>query len=210
MKDLLALVADADAEAVFKAILFRHQSMGIRPITFDVKRCPNHDSGVVKDGASLARFNKEQYAKVILALDYHGSGREGKGSAEECRELVQGELEKVTWSGNSAVLVLQPELEEWLWRNQSSLAAYLGQSKEWLEAAIERYSQKQRIRPTEILALNPKEVWEHVMKRELKRTISPADFRKIAEKAGLKAWYDSPSFAQLVSQLQNWFPPEHH
>lgn len=204
MKDLLVYVADADAEAVFAAVLKRHQSLNIREITFEIKRCPNHDCGVVKYGAGLARLEKQKYAKALLVLDFHGSGREHKGAADDCAKWVQGELDRVTWSNHSAVAVLVPELEEWLWRNPRAIADYLGWAVERLDQAVANYA-KQRPREA-VLAENPKEVWEHVMKREARRTISPADFRKIAEKAGLKAWRDSPSFGAVIEILQNWFP----
>jgi hypothetical protein len=207
MKDLLVHVADADAEAVFTAVLARPQSLGIRAVSFDVQRNTGRDCGVVKNGADLARFSKKKYHKALLVLDFHGSGREGKGGPADCAELVQQGLDLVTWSGNSAVAVLVPELEEWLWRNRPALAAYFNQPLEWLEAAAGRYAEKHSLNLEDAIAGNPKEVWEHVMKRELKRTISPADFRKIAEKAGLTAWRQSPSFERIVGVLQAWFPP---
>lgn len=52
MKDLLVYVADADALAFLRAILQRHQALGIRPITFDIERHPQRDAGMVHSGAN--------------------------------------------------------------------------------------------------------------------------------------------------------------
>ena len=44
MKDLYVLAADADMEAVFRAILARPDSLGIRPISFEIKLYWEHDA----------------------------------------------------------------------------------------------------------------------------------------------------------------------
>jgi hypothetical protein len=50
MKDLLVLTADADMQAVFRAILDRCDALGIRPISSAVDRHLYRDSGVFSDG----------------------------------------------------------------------------------------------------------------------------------------------------------------
>ncbi|MDD3894262.1 MAG: hypothetical protein PHU36_04500 [Syntrophomonadaceae bacterium] len=56
MKDLFVLTADLDAKVVIQAILQRHNSLSIHPVSFDVDRHTMRDAGVVKDGPELARI----------------------------------------------------------------------------------------------------------------------------------------------------------
>lgn len=58
MKDLLVFAADADAEAFLRAVLSKPQALGIRPVTCDIKRHPQRDSGMVQSGAELVRMQK--------------------------------------------------------------------------------------------------------------------------------------------------------
>jgi hypothetical protein len=55
-KQLLVLTADAEAQAVMRSVLKRHQSLETGPICFGVERHPYKDSGIVQNGPELARL----------------------------------------------------------------------------------------------------------------------------------------------------------
>lgn len=115
MKDLFGLTADADAEAIFKSVLSRHEALNIRPVEFDVKRFPGRDSGMVRQGPEIARVSvdKGHYHKLLLAWDHDGSGWERK-SPDQAEGLIQERLNGVTWMNRSAAMAFVPELEVWL------------------------------------------------------------------------------------------------
>lgn len=80
MKDLLLYVVDADAQAFLKALLCKPKALEIRPITFDIERHPQRDSGMVQSGAELTRMKKGEYHKALLTWNHHGSGRDHRDS----------------------------------------------------------------------------------------------------------------------------------
>lgn len=207
MKDLLVFAADADAEAFLRSLLERHQAIGIRPVTFDVNRHPQRDAGIVQSGAELLRLKKGAYGKVLMLWDHHGSGREFNSTADEVCQEIGDKLDRFTWSGNHGLAVLVPELEQWLWYCEQALAVHLNtplmQIRDWcleradeLDVPIERLKQAQ-----------PKELFEHIVRVKLRRTISPRDFGQIGSKASMKALMSCPSFEQIVRLLRGWFPP---
>ena len=207
MKHLFVLTADTDAKVVMQAVLQRHQSLGIRPITFDVDRHTMCDSGVVKDGPELVRRKKGKYEKVLLIWDHHGCGWE-RVAPEECMVKIQSRLDGVTWSNHSGTVIIVPELEEWLWHNQASLCRYLDISNTDLEVWVEEFAKKHGTTSEKIKLNQPKELFEFICLSKVGRTISPKDFEEIAKIASLVNWQKSLSFNAIVSLLQSWFPVE--
>jgi hypothetical protein len=179
MKDLFVLTADADMQAVFRAILTRPDALGIQAISFEVDRHPNRDPGVFRTGPELARMiPKHDYDRFILAFDHHGSGC--NRPPEECATTVQERMDSFTFKDRSMVIVIAPELEEWLWQDP---------------AAIANSSEADAI-------IGPKEG----LRRVYKRKPLPRDFEQITARANLQAWNSSVSFRILKETLQNWFP----
>lgn len=206
MKDLLVYVADADALAFVRAILNRHQALGIRPVTFDIERHPQRDAGMVQSGAELTRMNKGRYTRALLLWDHHGSGREHRQTPPQVALEMQEKLDSFTWSGNSATTVLMPELEEWLWYCESALAAHLGSTAGQLEQwAHERASQLGKT-AVELKQHNPKELFEHIVRDRIKRTISPRDFEAIGQRASIPGLEACGSFQSIAQTLRTWFP----
>ena len=89
MKDLFVLVADADMRETLTALLQRHKSLGIRPVTYEVERHFRRDPGCRTDASRPLRPRLAQYHKAIVVLDKHGCGREGAA-----REVIQQEIEQ--------------------------------------------------------------------------------------------------------------------
>jgi hypothetical protein len=56
VKDLIVLVADADMEAAVRGLLSRPSALGIRPISFDVKRHVQRDAGCRSGAHDLLRL----------------------------------------------------------------------------------------------------------------------------------------------------------
>jgi hypothetical protein len=181
--------------------------LGIRKIEANVKRQPGGDSAMITTGAELARREKGCYAKLMLIWDFHGSGREYKEHPEESAKFIQKKLDGITWTDNSLTVVLVPELEEWLWHCPNSVSNHLGLRSDALNTALERFAATRKSTTDLALRDNPKEAWEYVKKRVARQTISPRDFRQIAEQASLTAWRQSASFDRIVTTLQTWFTP---
>lgn len=206
MKDLLVYVADADALAFLRSLLARHQALGIRPVSFDIERHPQRDSGMVQSGAELTRMKKGMYQKALLIWDHHGSGREHRQEPDAVALEIRSKLDSFTWSGNHGVSVLVPELEQWLWFCESAVAAHCGitlaELRQWQEAveaktgrSVEEWKQKY-----------PKELFEKLMRERLRQTISPRDFEEIGGRASVKNLLMCESFRVVVDELRAWFP----
>lgn len=206
MKDLPLYVADADALAFMKSTLFKHQALGIRPITFDIERHPLRDSGMVQSGAELTRLIKGKYHKALLMWDHHGSGRDHKHSPEAVREDIQTKLDSYTWKDNSAVIILVPELEQWIWFCENALLDHYGITGNQLQSFIDDCSRKLGSSSERLKTEQPKELFECVIRDRLKRTISPRDFEEIGRLAGVKGLMDCESFRSIVEILRVWFP----
>jgi len=183
MKDLYVLVADADMEGVFRAILARPESLGIRPISFEIKLYWKHDAGVFREGPELLRaVPKGEFHYFLLAFDHVGSGCNTR--SEHCAKTVQQRLDSFTFTDRSAVIVIAPELEQWLWCHPSAIGNAQG---------LDEIS-------------DPKERLHQVFLRRDKRIPRPRDYEQIVSRADLDAWNSSPSFRILKTTLQNWFP----
>lgn len=206
MKDVLVYVADADALAFLRAILQRHQALGIRPISFDIERHPQRDAGMVQSGAELARMKKGRYQKALLMWDHHGSGRDHRHAPEVVGQEIQAKLDAFTWSGNSSVAVLVPELEQWLWFCDHAVAAHCGVTHGQIQQWIQERSLKLGIPAEALKEQQPKELFEHIMRDRLRRTISPRDFEEIGKRASVDALLDCKSFAAIAHSLRAWFP----
>jgi hypothetical protein len=206
MKDLLVYVADADALAFLRAILQRHQALGIRPITFDIERHPQRDAGMVQSGAELVRMKKGRYHKALLMWDHHGSGRDHRQAPNLVAQDIQGKLDSFTWSGNSSVTVLVPELEQWLWFCENAVAAHCGITQAQLDQWVQERSLKLGKTADAMKQQQPKELFEHIMRERIKRTISPRDFDEIGQRASVNALLACGSFNSIALTLQTWFP----
>ena len=205
MKDLLVFTADADAEAVMRSVLKRAQSLNIRTITFDIKRNPLRDSGMVQNGPELARLERGKFQKILLIWDFHGSGHERRHTPADSQRQIQERLDGVTWQDNGCAIVIVPELEEWLWHNLVSVLQHLRLDVEKFEDWRTSFALRYKETPENIHRKAPKELFEFIVREKLRRTISPRDFEKIAERASLADWQNSESFAKVAAILREWF-----
>lgn len=208
MKDLLVFAADADTGAFIGALLDRPEALGIRRVTFDIKRHDRRDPGMVTDGPERARLWKGHYEKALLIWDHEGSGRERKQTPAQAAADIAGRMDDVTWANNHTVVVLEPELEIWLWHCESALRAHLDVSADELLKWIEVFAGRARETPEAVKRDSPKDLFEDIVKVRLKRTISPRDFEHIGRRASIRGLMSCPSFAAIAGALREWFPPE--
>jgi hypothetical protein len=206
MRDLYVFIADADMEAVVRSVLARPLSIGIRPITSDFRRHTGRDAGMIKDGPELVRTSnlKNQFEKVILIWDYHGSGSK---SHTRSRDDIRLRLRQVTWQNRSEAVVIVPELEEWLWHDQDALAPLLKTDPAGLQQLVQNFADKRNQPPAICKRECPKELFEHCYYQAYRCRPIQQDFGRIATIANLAAWGTSTSFAVFVDTLRYWFPP---
>jgi hypothetical protein len=98
MKDLVILVADIQQEKTIQTLLdARREALGIRPITFDIFRHPNHDPGVYRQaGVFLVAFTGQyHYALALLDVAWEGS----PGSVAKIEQTIQTDLDRLVGRG---------------------------------------------------------------------------------------------------------------
>ncbi len=207
-QDLFILTADADAKAVMEAVLQRHQSLGIRPITFQVERHPARDSGIAKDGPEFARQFRREFRYAILLWDHAGSGWEHRIGPAQGESSIGARLAGVSWKSRSLAVAVVPELEAWLWPNRASLRRHWNVTNRELDGLIKEFEKERGVRAGTAVSSQPKELFEFIQVQKLLRTISPRDFADIANRASLRDWRSCDSFNTIVQVLNKWFPGE--
>jgi hypothetical protein len=206
MEDLLVFAADADIGAFVGSVLQRPEAVGISHVTVDIIRHPLRDSGMVQSGPELARMKKGFYRKVVLMWDHHGSGRERRDSPQQVASELCSRLDDASWTGNRAAVVLVPELEQWLWHAEAALAAHWGIASPDLEDWVSNYAKTSGKPVEQVKRDQPKELFEHIAGRRLRRTVSPRDFAEIGRRASIPALMACDTFETLVQTLRAWFP----
>jgi len=123
-------------------------------------------------------------------------------------------LDDFTWEGNSAVKVLVPELEQWLWFCENALAKHCNAlvkhcevSVAELRAWVDDRAKHLQMSADELRHQQPKKLFEYVMLKRLKRTISPRNFKEIGKLSSIRALENCPSFNSILQTLRTWFPP---
>lgn len=207
MKDLFVWTADADAQAVMQQVLSRHQAMGTRAITFEVDRHVGRDSGMVKDGPELTQFKKGSFARLLLLLDHHGSGKE-KEPVDAIQKQLSSRLDRVTWQDTHLVTIAVPELEEWLWHSPDALLKHLQIAEQEMNGWLAEFAGKTGGNVAVARRTQPKEMFEYLIRKKKQRKPSLNDFEQIAHLASLTGWQQgSTSFRAIAERLRQWFPP---
>jgi hypothetical protein len=130
--NLIAVVADADAEWTLRTLLGERQAaLSIRPIKSQVVRDPGRDAGVFRQAPDLLRLYLNQADYALVMLDREGSGVEACLSAEEMEDNIEDRLMRNGWRTSAgeqraAAIVLDPELEIWVWSQSPHVACVLG------------------------------------------------------------------------------------
>jgi hypothetical protein len=203
MKDLIVLSADKNAAFALQGALGRHESLGIRPIEFEVlKPHPGRDGGVRKSGPDVLALQRSRFSHALLVLDFEGCGAEATGAAV-IEEQLNERLRRV-WSDRAKAIVADPELDIWMWGADSILREAIdwpsgkGPIREWLRA------KGFEIHPHTGKPLRPKEALEAAL-RDVGQPRSSSLYKKLAEKLSLQRCSDQ-AFQRLRRQLEAWFP----
>jgi hypothetical protein len=196
--DLKVVVADKNMQATFAGLLTRHQSLGIRPLQLDPQSPLVHtrrDPGCLKDGPELLAIDHQHYRHGLLAFDWEGCN--SNRSAEDTRQ------DRLTSPGWGSVVVFQPELEIWMFAGSTEVDRALG----WQPGTLNPWLVEQGLlEPDQAKPARPKEAVEHAMNQK-RQPRSSSVYRQLSRSVGFNRCTD-PSFTELKSTLQQWFPVE--
>lgn len=199
--DLIVLVADQDMKATLESLLSRPESIGMRPIRFEVRPHPRHDAGCRTQSADFLRPFTNRFSHGLVLFDHEGCGDE-QTPATELENRVRDLLSISGWEDRSRVIVLEPELESWVWSDSSVLdecCGWTGQSRPLREWIADQFQFQDNGKP-----VRPKEAF-HTVLRMTGKIPSSSLFRELALKVGLKRCQDR-AFLQLKATLSDWFP----
>ena len=202
--DLVVLAADKHiAVSVDTLIRRRRVDLGIRAVSFDMRRHPNSDPGCRTNAVEFLRPFVRGYRRAIVVFDHRGCG------SQEAPKRIQRDIESALgrngWKGRSKAIVIVPELEAWVWIPSGKVARTLGWSRgfeplrEWLEE--KRFWSAGSSKPDD-----PKKALEQVLRRN-RKVSSSALFKELAASVDFDGCRD-PAFNELRQTLRGWFPAE--
>lgn len=202
--DLIVLAADKHiAVSVDTLIRRRRVDMGMRAVSFDMRRHPNSDPGCRTNAVEFLRPFVRGYRRAIVVFDHRGCG------SQEAPKRIQRDIESALgrngWKGRSKAIVIVPELEAWIWIPSGKVARTLGWSRgfeplrEWLEE--KRFWSAGSSKPDD-----PKKALEQVLRRN-RKVSSSALFKELAASVDFDDCRD-PAFNELRQTLRGWFPAD--
>ena len=202
--DLIVLAADKHIAVSVETLLRqRRADLGIRAVSFEVRRHPESDPGCRTRADEFLRPLIRRYRYALVVFDHAGC------SSQDARREVQRELERVLghngWKGRSKAIVIAPELEAWVWAPSGKVARTPGWNRgfeplrEWL---AEQGSWSARSpKPGD-----PKKALEQALRRN-RKVPSSALFKTLAASVAFDDCRD-PAFMEFRQALRTWFPPE--
>ena len=203
MVDLIVLAACKDMAETLKALLLRHEELGIHRISAEVKVHSGHDPAVLRTSHDFLRSYLRMAEHALVAFDRDGCGK--TNARENLEEAVETRLAQNEWSGRSAAVVIDPELEVWFWSDspdvESALRWVRGRAclEEWLiEQGYPLRGQQKPHRPKEAVL----RAW-----RLSKTPVSSSNYSGLAGKINFQQCRD-PAFLKLKKVLKQWFPLE--
>lgn len=209
MEDLVILVPDSAYKEVLPPLLGRHQSLGIRPVSFKIVPDPFHDSSV--QAVELLRPFQSSHQRALVVRDIEGSGHEQEG-AVTLEKRLRDQLIASGWQrDHAAALVLEPELESWLRFGSVHMGRVLEerarqnrvQFSHW-ETDLRRIRERHGGDDGYGKPLRPREVFRELLK-VFGIPPSNAVLGKLAEKESLRDC-KTASFLRFCELLRQWFP----
>lgn len=200
--DLIAVVADADAEHAIRHLLRRPQALRIREIAFTVDRFVKRDPGCYRESHEHLRSFIHQFDYALVLFDRHGSGGESRTRIRLEKEVEQ-KLSRNGWADRSAAIVLDPELEVWVWSDSPEVDRILGwagrdpELRSWVRT--KGLWRKNAAKPDD-----PKKAMLDAL-RAVGTRRSSAVFGQLAAQIGVGRCTDA-AFTKLKNVLQQWFP----
>jgi hypothetical protein len=199
--DLVVLVPDKNMEAAIRGLLSRPQSLGVRPIEFDIYVHPARDPGCLLSSHEFLRTLMHRYSHAMVLFDHSGCGKEDQ-STEALEETVKARLAANGWNVRAEVIVLDPELEVWVWSGSRQVDLCFGWKgsqgnlRMWLQ---NRGLWKEQAHKPQ----DPKGSMEEVL-RHLRKPRSSSLYEKLARNVSLERCQDM-SFYRFRKILQAWF-----
>jgi hypothetical protein len=200
MRDLIALVADADIEFTLRGLLERNLALSIRGIDCELRRHPQRDAGCRTKSVEYLRDSSRSFRHAFVVFDRDGCGAEGL-SRTAIETQLETELAASGWARRCAAICIEPELESWVWSNSPHVASQLAWSSpdgatlpQWLLAR--GWAPEAGAKP-----VRPKEA----MLAALGRPRSADIYRELARRVSLNRCTD-PAFTKLRESLSAWFP----
>jgi hypothetical protein len=202
-RDLVVLTACADQREAIRVVLsVRSESLGIRPVRFDIRAHPRRDPGCFHEAPAVLQAYQRDSLHALVLFDREGSGQELR-SSEKLEEDLRRRLRAAGWGDRADVVVIDPELEIWLWARSPHVASILGFACTTDE--LRERLEDQGLWPAgAIKPARPKEAVEQAL-RWSRQPRSPALYAELGRKVGLASCVD-PSFHRLVRVLSAWFP----
>ena len=200
-RDLVVLTADSNAEHGVRAVLRRHEAVGMRAISFEVFVHPERDPGCLRRSHDFLRPQVGRFERALVVFDHEGCGDTRIRTVLESE--VETNLASSGWADRSRAIVVVPEFDAWVWSASPHVDRALGWAnrtpalRPWLEAA--GFLQTGQTKPA-----RPKEAMERAL-QEVRRPRSSARYAEIAEKVTLSGCVD-PAFDKLKQTLVAWFP----
>jgi hypothetical protein len=201
--DLVVVVPDKDTEQAFKGLLQRHQSLGIRPVRYDVIVHPNKDPGCYKSGDQLAAAFRHEAMHALVVFDLAWEGAPSLDPTVLEHE-VEARLQPL-WADRARCVVIDPELEAWVWSDSPHVENVLG----WRGRApsLRAWLQQEGLWPEgQPKPPDPERAFRRAV-RVVSLPPSASLFRQLAETVGLRRCND-PSFGKVAGILQGWFRQE--
>ena len=202
--DLIVLAADKHIATSVETLLHeRRADLGIRAVSFDVRRHPQSDPGCRSGAAEFLRPLNRVYRYALVVFDYEGCG--SQDAPEKIRREVESALERNGWRERSKAIVIVPELEAWVWTPSGEVARALGWNRgfeplrKWLEG--KKLWSAGSSKPDD-----PKKTLGQVL-RQNRKVSSSALFKKLAASVDFDGCRD-PAFKELEQALRGWFPPQ--
>ena len=201
--DLFVLVADLDMANALEGLLSRSGDLGIRDVTFDIRRHPDRDSGCRTGSVEYLRPYLNRYDHALIVFDRHGCG--DNRPRQDIQRYVDDRLARNGWERRAKAIVIDPELEAWTWSASPAVSRILGWGGRY--PALRRWLGGQGLWPRgHSKPPEPKRAMREVMQHRRIR-LSARRFSELAENTDFDGCQD-PAFNELRQTLQAWFPPE--
>ena len=200
-RDLIVLVADRDMEGALKALLSRHQSLGIQAIDYDIIVHSGHDAVCAQQGVKFLSNFTNQYRYALLMFDHEGSGRENV-TPEQLGNSLNAEFANSAWGQSARAIILVPELEAWIWSDSPHVEDVMGWKnrqptlREWL-------IQRGLLQDGQVKPEKPKETFRAAL-REASTPRSSSLYFQLAGRVSFNRCRDK-AFLQLKEVLSEWF-----
>ncbi len=202
-KDLVALVADANIEAVVDCLLgMRTDSLRISRISCDIFVHPDRDPGCLHRSHDLLRPMAGAYCHALVMFDRYGCGQE-VCPPTELEARVRQQLSANGWDDRAEVIVLDPELEIWVWSDSPQVDRSLGW--EGKKPDLRTWLQMEGLwAPGNAKPADPKAAVERAL-QHVRTPRSSSIYRELAARVSIDRCRDF-AFLAFRRHLQRWFP----